>query len=424
MSKAIINSALRVSDYLDKQAIKEKEKKKEKILSILPSFIEQQVSGISDKETLYKTIPKLSAELYTYGADVGNAANQILGNIAQTKFREIAEIEEKKGLKDQIGIMEQIGKNLEFEGGKTSTDFLNEMIGKGYDEKTIALMYGNVLESQKIKKTGIGTIDDKGKPIFISSKYGPNGNWISSETIMFNQTKEGVFADKISTAIKETDPLPQGAIEFYSEQKLKNYEKEQNAKLQLGNSMALARYQMDLQLEKMKEMDLNKVRALRYYDMGTNEQVKVDKDKNGTPYFYTEKDEEIEVFGSGGKLQKVKTGNKVRVPYTKGFDKLQEIGQQPQDNSITNADIDQAWQNANRILGMLGEKLIEKGENREDYVGPNGFFLRDKVLKEARNSDDPEIKKLLDAYTIKEKEAYNEIVGTTSIEIPSIFRKK
>lgn len=392
MSKAIIGAASRISDYFDKQAIREKEKRKEKILSILPSFIEQQVSGITDKQTLFKTIPKLSADLYAYGPDIGNAANQILGNIAQTKYREIAETESMKEAQDTANIITQSlgNKPVEFNNQITDmTNILNQFNKQGIPLTTSSKMLEGIVERGAFKRKGI--VEDTGKDVFFK-EYDINNLGTQKVVNSFKVDRKTGTMDNLITPEDDKLPLAPEVIDWQN----KIVENERNAKQQLSKSITLAKFNQDYQFKKMEEMDLNKIRGLKYYDMDTNEQVKVDKDKSGTPYFYTEKDEEIDIFRAGGKVQKVKTGNKVRVPYTKGFDKLQEIGQfKPSGPSIGSMN-----SQANLELTRLATSLVAKGYvedsklrimTTDDYGNqvPSKYYSPDLVRQVLDEVDDP-----------------------------------
>lgn len=391
MSKAIISSALRVSDYLDKQAIREKEKRKEKILSILPSFIEQQVSGITDKETLFKTIPRLSADLYAYGPDVGNAANQILGNIAQTKFREIGEIEEKKSAQDVVGVISQSvdGKQIEY-GGKVGSvgDILNSLNSTGMKATDIQKVLPGIIEQGMLQKKGI-VEETQGGTFF--REYDINKLGTQRVANSFKVDRKTNTLDDLSKEGNENLPYTPEVIAWQN----KIIEDERNAQQQLSKSITLAKFNQDYQFAKMEEMDLNKIRALRYYDMDTKEQVKADKDKNGTPYFYTEKDEEIVMPGFGMGDTKVKTGKKVRVP-VKDVSRLQEIGQfEPSGPSVGSMN-----SQANLELTRLATSLVAKGYaedsklrimTTDDYGNPvpSKYYSPDLVRQVLDEVDDP-----------------------------------
>lgn len=391
MSKAIISSALRVSDYLDKQAIREKEKRKEKILSILPSFIEQQVSGITDKQTLFKTIPKLSADLYAYGPDIGNAANQILGNIAQTKFREIGEIEEKKLAQDTANIISQsVGdKPIEFNGQITNmAGILNQFNEQGIPLTTSSKMLEGIAQRGAFQKKGIVQETKEGT---FYREYDFNNLGTERLRNSFKVDRKTSTLDDLSKEGNENLPYTPEVIAWQN----KIIEDERNAQQQLSKSITLAKFNQDYQFAKMEEMDLNKIRALRYYDMDTKEQVKADKDKNGTPYFYTEKDEEIVMPGFGMGDTKVKTGKKVRVP-VKDVSRLQEIGQfEPSGPSVGSMN-----SQANLELTRLATSLVAKGYaedsklrimTTDDYGNPvpSKYYSPDLVRQVLDEVDDP-----------------------------------
>lgn len=110
-------SIYRLTDYLDKQAVREKEKRNETFLKVLPTYLEKQLSGITDEKTLFSKIPELSAKMYTFGPQVGQAANQILGNLADIKYKEIATGKQEKLMKEQVDVLSGIGSKIPGVGG-------------------------------------------------------------------------------------------------------------------------------------------------------------------------------------------------------------------------------------------------------------------------------------------------------------------
>lgn len=356
MSKAIISSALRVSDYLDKQAIREKEKRKEKILSILPSFIEQQVSGITDKQTLFKTIPRLSADLYAYGPDIGNAANQILGNIAQTKFREIGEIEEKKSAQDIANIISQsVGdKPIEFNGQITNmAGILNQFNEQGIPLTTSSKMLEGIAQRGAFQKKGIVQETKEGT---FYREYDFNNLGTERLRNSFKVDRKTSTLDDLSKEGNENLPYTPEVIAWQN----KIIEDERNAQQQLSKSLTIQKFAQDYGFAKQEEAFRNQVKKKVFYDMKTGETVKADLDESGSPYFYKEQNEGTTFpgFGTSPDIKTNMGGKKNRIVVNNVSD-FQEVGQFPQNTDLKATDLATQKSISNKFLIDAAQKIAQ-----------------------------------------------------------------
>ena len=269
-SNKLLSGVYRISDYLDKQAVREKEKKKERLLSVLPTYIEQQISGITDEKTLLSTVPKLSAELYQYGADVGSAASQILGNLAQTKYRELTLDKQTKQQTDTLEILGETYKGLTFDYGgnqnATMGDILDDLRGKGYTPDTIGSQIGNILKSTAFQETGQVT-EKGGKTFYSEYSISPKGTVKAGTSFQINEDTQGRRTmDDLNTP-NTTEQLP------ITPEVLEYYEGKDKFDRQLQKQFGLME-QREINARKRKIADVKlQTEAQRFYDKVSNEPV-------------------------------------------------------------------------------------------------------------------------------------------------------
>ena len=245
----IIESARRLSEYLDRQAVLQKEKRKEKFLTILPTYLERTISGISDEESLYATIPKLSAEMYRYGADIGQQATSILGNLASGKLRELQEKRQKADTESQIGLYQEAFKNVPLDmntGIGNISDLISSYKGKVSDE-ILAKNIPTLVQARGMKQVGQVSNTDKGlmynqwwtNPATGETKYG----------VQYRVDAEKGFMDDLTNTpdVVEELPLAPEVIDYMTKEKEDREKFERRLKASEVSQMRTFANQLDMQ---------------------------------------------------------------------------------------------------------------------------------------------------------------------------------
>jgi len=351
-SNKLLSGVYRISDYLDKQAVREKEKKKERLLSVLPTYIEQQISGITDEKTLLSTVPKLSAELYQYGADVGSAASQILGNLAQTKYRELTLDKQTKQQTDTLEILGETYKGLTFDYGgnqnATMGDILDDLRGKGYTPDTIGSQIGNILKSTAFQETGQVT-EKGGKTFYSEYSISPKGTVKAGTSFQINEDTQGRRTlDDLNTP-NTTEQLP------ITPEVLEYYEGKDKFDRQLQKQFGLME-QREINARKRKIADVKlQTEAQRFYDKVSNEPVyaKFNPETFETTYYKKGKEQVIT------DISPTPFFKDTEIPVT-DLSTIGKVGQQGRTGTdeLTPSRIDQDVQDKNRTLQGIGEQIL------------------------------------------------------------------
>ena len=408
-SNKLLSGVYRISDYLDKQAIREKENKKEKFLQVLPTYLEHQISGIEDEKTLLSTIPKLSAQMYQYGADVGSAANQILGNLAQTKYKELAVTSADQQRKAEIDVIKDVCSKFDL-GGKTTDELFSTLEGK-YGKNVTPDMLKTVLEASTFQKTGAISRDD-GQVYYNTYSVNPaTGEQRPGTAFRIEKDKSGGFyMDDPKTNINENLPLPMEAMKSLSDQQ----EWEYRLKKQLEKQLTYQASAYELSLRKQDEARQNQIKKTAWKDTGTGEAIFPEFDTEGNISFY--KKQKTEGVGAIGAVD-------IKVPF-EDLNKIEKVGEfgQMKQNLLTPSQIDQDSQNKNRTLQGIGDQILaaevpESGfgftgaVDEEDIVDTDPrtgakFYNRGKVEDIVKKNPDHEVTylgikmKLIDVWNI------------------------
>jgi hypothetical protein len=246
----IIESAYRFSEYLDRQARVQKEKRKEKFLSILPTYLEQTVSGIQDEESLYATLPRLSAEMYRYGSDVGSQATQILGTLAQSKLRELGEKRQKSETESQIALGMEAYKDIPIDvGGKVGT--ISDLLGslEGHDRTMVAKNLPSIVGAKALKQTGM--VESTGDGTFFNQYHvQPSTGKVIQGTRFAVDTKNKTM-DDLSKEGNEELPLAPEVVDYMTKQK--EDEDKFNRRLKAQESSQLRTFANQLAMQETRE---------------------------------------------------------------------------------------------------------------------------------------------------------------------------
>ncbi len=411
----LLSGVYRISDYLDKQAIREKEKKKEKLLSVLPRYIEQQLSGIEDEKSLLEAVPRLSAELYGLGADVGAAASQILGNFAQTKFRELNLGKQDKQLEDTLGILSDANKGFTFNyrgnPNATFSDILGTLKDEGVSHDVIARQIGTILEATITKKTGNVSEGKDGDTYYNEYIVDAKGNTTIGNTFRINRDDRGKRTmDLLGPDSPEIDQFPltsEGFAHFAAEDKFDK---------QLGKELGLILTRDRVAEEREARKRKAALEGLKLYDRKTDEQVFATADESGRPIYYKDKSK----FGTPtGALPDV-----TQREYITDLSDIEEVGQLGrQEKGLAPGEINQDVKNKNRVLKSIGEQILaskvpESGgiwtgavdeddiKDKDPRTGALVFYNRTKIEEVVKQSPNHIIlylgveMKLIDAWNI------------------------
>lgn len=393
----LLENIYRLSDYIEKQAIREKQRNQERFLTILPSYLEKRISGITDEKTLFSTIPKLSAELYQYGPAVGQAANQILGNLAQSKYKEISVAKEEQQQKDVIDILGDTYKGQKFEyGGKDVgvNDIITSMLSKGYDNEVLSRMLPGVLEASAYKTSGIVTPEKGGRVYYNEYSVSPKGGVKPGQRFEVVKTPSGMMLDDPNTPQIGDKPVTPEVLKYYADQA----EYEMKSQDQLRKSLTLQASAYDIAEKKADEQYRKQIRKMTLFDRNTNERIYGDVNEQGVPYFFKAKEEPIQSEFMAPYLSGLKTAptpfkTKNIVP-VEDYSTIEQMGQQGKYTGVTASMIDQTWQNRGGQISKMADLLV------------NSYSVKPEDLKNSRYDNQYSYEKVLQA--LKDKDLLNE----------------
>lgn len=390
----------RLTDYLDRQAVREKEKRTEKFLTVLPTYLQKQISGITDEKTLFSTIPKLSAQMYAFGPQVGQAANQILGNLADVKYKEISYGKQEKQYQDINKVYKEITSGVPGVGSA-----VEGILGRSdISEEIKSKMLPAVMEMSKVSETGLG-INEGGKYFYQSYTVGPKGTK-PGERYELKKGKSGYGMDKTSTTDTEELPLTMEAMKYLEGE----LSWQQKLDAQLRKQMSLQESSQNRMIEKQKNALIDQAKKMLFKDRSTGEIVRTGYDKEKEQLFYYKEKKPEDVYAAVyGDQAMTKDGRIVDLPKS-GFieerltdvSNLEQIGQGFQtDKGIIATDVDQAKQNANTLLMEYGDYLtVQKGidaKNVQNDLDPK-YYSYEKVIKELRDAGENEKANKLEQY--------------------------
>jgi hypothetical protein len=359
-----------MTDYLDKQAVREKQKRKEKFLTVLPTYLEQQLAGVKDEKSLFSTIPKLSAQMYAFGPEVGQAANQILGQLADVKYKEIAQVKQEKETGDTLNVLEGITKNIPGVGTAVSEHLGRTDISDDVKAKTMQA----VINANTMSTTGLG-VQKSGKYFYQTYTKKGDNPYEPSTQFELKPTKSGYGMDVVGTPEVEELPLTMEAMKYMEEEM--SYK--QKAEDQLRKSLSLQAGAYDIAQKKADEQYAKGIRKGLYFDRTTKEPVFADVDENGTPYFY--KKEKQQITTSVGKTPFFEEKKTI----LKDLSNVEQVGQSVSVDEMTSTDIRLETSKANLYAQNIGQAMIAAGDVADaDIRDPNtGYFKIDELIKTA-----------------------------------------
>lgn len=358
---------------------------------VLPTYLERQISGIKDEKTLYSTLPKLSAQLYSFGVDVGNAGNQILSGIAQSKFNELRGIkqdEQNRQLTEAYG-------NI-YKEGVSAEDFQN--VAKqltGMDPEVASKIAPSLYES-KIKSQA-GILTSEGSDYFYQSyELDKFGKATPKSKFQYVKTDKGYALDDLSTEGIENLPLGfDAAKQLQTELDWKN-----KLESQLKKQLQVQAAGYDIAIQKQKNANMEWAKKQLYFDRNTKEPVFLKYDENERPVFYKKGKENISTQYDfiGGKTPFTR---EAEIPVTNLGD-IEQVGQVGPNGQITATTVDQNAQNVGRYLGGIGKYVVDKGIGakediiqKDTYGNPTGYYDREAVKKVVEeNPDDVQLQQL------------------------------
>lgn len=362
----IIESARRLSEYLDRQAVLQKEKRKEKFLTILPTYLERTISGISDEESLYATIPKLSAEMYRYGADIGQQATSILGNLASGKLRELQEKRQKADTESQIGLYQDAFKDIPLSvDGKVGniSDYMESLKGKGYTNEMVAKNIPTLVNANMLKQQGI--VENTGQGVFFNQYHVRPSTGERIPGVRYAIDNKRMTMDDTSTEAIEELPLAPEVIDYMTKQK----EDDDKFRKQLARSEASQRRTFEFQLERMDEAEKKKFEGQIFVgDGGKYVYPRIQEDKEGNRFVdFFERTED-------GKMKKYEGGTPESLTnYSKsGIIKATELDQTRQDayRVLTDQVVPQISSIEGLKISDIQKKLMSSSDGMRFYADP------------------------------------------------------
>lgn len=372
----ILESVAKLSDYLDRQALREKEKRKERLLTILPTYLERQISGIQDEKTLYSTLPKLSAQLYSFGADVGAAGSQILGGLAQTKYNELVTAKTERINKETVEATSEI-----YKGMVGDKDF-QDVVGKlgGYSPEVAKEIAAPLFESRRKTETGIG-MNEGGRLFFQSYELDKSGKGTPKVKYEFKKGKDGYTLDDPNTAGPDNLPLTMEAAKFLQDQLSEEAKFKRQLQLQYS--------QYSIATNKQEEALINQIRKRQFKDLDTGEAVYADYDtKTKMPYLYKMKETPNQSFGTVvyGKDGKPFFGTTQTRERVTDYSRIEELGQgfyKPGSEDIQATDVNTTEGIYNNRLTRVANNLVNSGDLEAKLQGQ--YWSHDEVVKKLRD---------------------------------------